>query len=316
MTTTTSADPNINSQAGPSTQPQPYLNQQQHPHPNHTNIDPNLDPSLHPHPHPHPPHSHPHSMGAGSNIDPALASTSTEFGPHDSHVGASDDGQGLTFSSATGPNTNGTTVTGNNNNNGGGGTVITVSGVGNVVSVSGTSLAGPSGTPLIPGLGLTNAGNNSGPGPNAISAAKAKVRAEEAAGLGMSQRTRSPTPPRALFRSTTGKGVAFTDEDVVFLIKLLEWRRVQGKSDMVTFWKEIAQKVCCGVFFLPLLFSTPSSSSSFSCFLFFSFLSSPSCIQRRIHSGCTVVLTVTHLNCFWHRIAGATSFESFVDEVL
>ncbi|EIM81077.1 uncharacterized protein STEHIDRAFT_172112 [Stereum hirsutum FP-91666 SS1] len=236
MTTTTSVDPNDNSQAGPSTQPQPHPNQQQHPHPNHTNLDPNLDPSLHPHPHPHPPHSHPHSMGAGSNIDPISA----EFGPHDSHVGASDDGQGLTLSSATGPNTNG--ASGNGNNNGGGGTAITVSGVGNVVSVGGTSLAGPSGTPLISGLGLSNAGNNSGPGPNAISAAKAKVRAEEAAGLLISQRTRSPTPPRALFRSTTGKGVAFTDEDVVFLIKLLEWRRVQGKSDMVTFWKEIAQK--------------------------------------------------------------------------
>ena len=38
-------------------------------------------------------------------------------------------------------------------------------------------------------------------------------------------RTRSPTPPRALFRSTTGKGVAFTSEDVSFLCKLLAYRK-------------------------------------------------------------------------------------------
>lgn len=245
MTTTTSVDPHpeslamdVQNQAGPSTQPHSHPNPQQR-HSNHTNIDPNLDPSL---------HSHPHSMGGGShanaNIDPALTSTSAEFGPHDSHAGASNDGQGqgLALSSTAGPSSNGST--GNSNNDAG--TVIAVSGVGNVVSVGGTSVAGPSGTPLLPGLGLNSGGsstNNGGPGPNAISAAKAKVRAEEAAGILISQRTRSPTPPRALFRSTTGKGVAFTDEDVVFLIKLLEWRRVQGKSDMVTFWKEIAQKV-------------------------------------------------------------------------
>lgn len=59
-----------------------------------------------------------------------------------------------------------------------------------------------------------------GPGPGAISAAKARVMAE-----GPVQRTRSPTPPRALYRSTTGKGVAFTDEDVTFLIRLLEFRK-------------------------------------------------------------------------------------------
>ena len=59
-------------------------------------------------------------------------------------------------------------------------------------------------------------------------------------------RTRSPTPPRALYRSTTGKGVAFTDEDVVFLVRFLEYRSRQhdGKLDMVTFWKEVAAKVC------------------------------------------------------------------------
>lgn len=38
-------------------------------------------------------------------------------------------------------------------------------------------------------------------------------------------RARSPTPPRALFRSTTGKGVAFTEEDVSFLCKFLAYRK-------------------------------------------------------------------------------------------
>ena len=38
-------------------------------------------------------------------------------------------------------------------------------------------------------------------------------------------RNRSPTPPRALFRSTTGKGVAFTKEDVSFLVKFLDYRK-------------------------------------------------------------------------------------------
>ncbi|KAI0066249.1 hypothetical protein BV25DRAFT_1821172 [Artomyces pyxidatus] len=76
-----------------------------------------------------------------------------------------------------------------------------------------------------------------GPGPTAIAAAKARVRAE-----GHIERDRSPTPPRALFRSTTGKGVAFTDEDVAFLIRLLEYKKSQGKLDMVAFWKEIATK--------------------------------------------------------------------------
>ena len=37
-------------------------------------------------------------------------------------------------------------------------------------------------------------------------------------------RRRSPTPPRALFRSTTGKGVAFTQEDVTFLVKYMDYR--------------------------------------------------------------------------------------------
>lgn len=38
-------------------------------------------------------------------------------------------------------------------------------------------------------------------------------------------RNRSPTPPRALFRSTTGKGVAFTQDDVDFLVKYMEHRK-------------------------------------------------------------------------------------------
>ncbi|KAG6861906.1 hypothetical protein C0995_009856 [Termitomyces sp. Mi166 len=57
-----------------------------------------------------------------------------------------------------------------------------------------------------------------------------------------SPRHRSPTPPRALFRSTTGKGVAFTDEDVTFLRRFMEYRKSQGRLDMVAFWKDVAAK--------------------------------------------------------------------------
>ena len=39
-------------------------------------------------------------------------------------------------------------------------------------------------------------------------------------------RTRSPTPPKALFRSTTGKGVAFTDEDISFLVRFMDYRKL------------------------------------------------------------------------------------------
>lgn len=38
-------------------------------------------------------------------------------------------------------------------------------------------------------------------------------------------RNRSPTPPRALTRSTTGKGIAFTHEDVNFLVRFLDYRK-------------------------------------------------------------------------------------------
>ena len=55
-------------------------------------------------------------------------------------------------------------------------------------------------------------------------------------------RDRSPTPPRALYRSTTGKGVAFTNADVTFLVRFMDYRKSQGRLDMVTFWKEVAAK--------------------------------------------------------------------------
>jgi hypothetical protein len=58
-----------------------------------------------------------------------------------------------------------------------------------------------------------------GPGPGIIAAAQARAATAGPA------RNRSPTPPRALFRSTTGKGVAFTDEDVTFLIRFMEYRK-------------------------------------------------------------------------------------------
>ena len=85
------------------------------------------------------------------------------------------------------------------------------------------------------------------------------------------QRDRSPTPPRALFRSTTGKGVAFTQEDVTFLVRLMEYRKLvsysacllivwlmpvdyrsQGALDMVAFWKDVALKVRLSTFASPL----------------------------------------------------------------
>ncbi|KAH9942291.1 uncharacterized protein BXZ73DRAFT_97706 [Epithele typhae] len=78
-----------------------------------------------------------------------------------------------------------------------------------------------------------------GHGPQSIAAAYRAVSNDVSTG-----RARSPTPPRALYRSTTGKGVAFTDEDVVFLVRFYEYRsRTQsGKLDMVTFWKDVAMK--------------------------------------------------------------------------
>lgn len=57
-------------------------------------------------------------------------------------------------------------------------------------------------------------------GAGVISAAQQRLQQE-----GNQLRNRSPTPPRALYRSTTGKGVAFTDEDVTFLVRFMDYRK-------------------------------------------------------------------------------------------
>ncbi|KAH7888811.1 hypothetical protein F5I97DRAFT_1855699 [Phlebopus sp. FC_14] len=76
-----------------------------------------------------------------------------------------------------------------------------------------------------------------GTGASVIAAAQQRLAQD-----GNQPRNRSPTPPRALFRSTTGKGVAFTDEDVTFLVKFMEYRKSQDRFDMVAFWKDVATK--------------------------------------------------------------------------
>lgn len=95
----------------------------------------------------------------------------------------------------------------------------------------GQAQAGPPDQPIpqLPSTGVT---------PEMVAAARRAAEAD-------AQRVRSPTPPRALFRSTTGKGVAFTEEDVTFLVRFLQYRgRTQGgKVDMVAFWKDVASKV-------------------------------------------------------------------------
>lgn len=221
------SDSHAHAEAGPSTQS--ALPTQ--PHPQHTiaSLDPNLDPTL-----------HAHSMNGDphANIDPNLTGhhgpeispTGAEFVHHGPHVNNpphshSHPPAGVPSEDMQQPPDVDEEP---------------------IASGSGTNSVGT----MTVSVGIPANGSVSGigMGPGAIAAAKAKVRAEEAVGILISRRTRSPTPPRALFRSTTGKGVAFTDEDVVFLIKLLEWKRVQGKSDMVTFWKEIAQKVRSFVF--------------------------------------------------------------------
>ncbi|KJA20067.1 hypothetical protein HYPSUDRAFT_142746 [Hypholoma sublateritium FD-334 SS-4] len=68
------------------------------------------------------------------------------------------------------------------------------------------------------------------------------MSAATAAAAAAPHRNRSPTPPRALYRSTTGKGVAFTQEDVTFLVRFMEYRKSQGVLDMVAFWKDVAVK--------------------------------------------------------------------------
>lgn len=57
-------------------------------------------------------------------------------------------------------------------------------------------------------------------GPGTIAAARSRAQEDRVSG-----RTRSPTPPRALFRSTTGKGVAFTEEDVTFLVRFMGFKK-------------------------------------------------------------------------------------------
>lgn len=79
-----------------------------------------------------------------------------------------------------------------------------------------------------------------GPGPGTIAVAQQRLQAEAESNR---PRNRSPTPPKALFRSTTGKGVAFTDEDVTFLVRFMQYRKSQGNLDMVVFWKDVAAKV-------------------------------------------------------------------------
>ncbi|KAG8907436.1 hypothetical protein FRB99_004231 [Tulasnella sp. 403] len=54
---------------------------------------------------------------------------------------------------------------------------------------------------------------------------------------------RSPTPPRSLHRSTTGKGIAFTDEDVTFLVKYLTYRKQKEPNlNFPQFWNDLAVK--------------------------------------------------------------------------
>ncbi|KAH9045110.1 hypothetical protein EDB84DRAFT_1469237 [Lactarius hengduanensis] len=75
-----------------------------------------------------------------------------------------------------------------------------------------------------------------GPSSNSIINIRERVRTV----LENEERSRSPTPPRALFRSTTGKGRwrdCWPDGNLIMLS-----RRSQGKLDMVAFWKDIAQK--------------------------------------------------------------------------
>jgi hypothetical protein len=74
-------------------------------------------------------------------------------------------------------------------------------------------------------------------GPGIIAAAQQRLQEE-----GNQPRNRSPTPPRALFRSTTGKGVAFTEQDVTFLVRFMDYRKSQDRFDMVAFWKDVATK--------------------------------------------------------------------------
>ncbi|KAF5385946.1 hypothetical protein D9615_002661 [Tricholomella constricta] len=66
---------------------------------------------------------------------------------------------------------------------------------------------------------------HSGPGPTPDPAAPAHAQTPGPRIDPSLPRNRSPTPPRALYRSTTGKGVAFTDEDINFLVRFMEYRK-------------------------------------------------------------------------------------------
>ncbi|KAG8741937.1 hypothetical protein FRC10_002248 [Ceratobasidium sp. 414] len=75
----------------------------------------------------------------------------------------------------------------------------------------------------------------------APSSSAAGVARPSAVELGRTDR--SPTPPRALYRSTTGKGIAFTETDVRFLMRFLTYRRKRNPElDMVQFWKDVAER--------------------------------------------------------------------------
>ena len=56
-------------------------------------------------------------------------------------------------------------------------------------------------------------------------ALESSLHAAETRAVPAISRGRSPSPPRMLFRSTTGKGVAFTEADVTFLVRCLEYYR-------------------------------------------------------------------------------------------
>ncbi|ELU41904.1 hypothetical protein AG1IA_04066 [Rhizoctonia solani AG-1 IA] len=79
---------------------------------------------------------------------------------------------------------------------------------------------------------------SNGAGTHQLAAPSTSVRPSV---VGLGRTDRSPTPPRALYRSTTGKGIAFTETDVTFLMKFLHYRRRKNPElDMVQFWKDVA----------------------------------------------------------------------------
>ncbi|KAF8335754.1 uncharacterized protein EI90DRAFT_3047036 [Cantharellus anzutake] len=52
-----------------------------------------------------------------------------------------------------------------------------------------------------------------------------------------------PRPPTSLFRSSTGKGIAFTSDDVEYLLRFMSYRKHQDGAtlNMVQFWKDVAE---------------------------------------------------------------------------